>query len=85
MKVNTGAAYSIISESTGEAAFPDETLHPSGLILMSYTDERITGGTPNVQVKHGNQAAKIKLVVVGKEGPSIIERNWLKYIRLEYL
>ena len=40
MEVDTGAALSIISESTRKAVFPDEKLRPSNIVLKTYTEEK---------------------------------------------
>ena len=85
MEVDTGAALSVISETTRLAVFPEETLHPSKLILKTYTDERMeVTGTLNVRVRYGDQKQKLVLVVVTGDGPSLLGRNWLKYIRLDW-
>jgi len=39
MEVDTDAALSVISESTRQTLFADETLHPSNLVLKTYTNE----------------------------------------------
>ena len=50
MEVDTGAALLIISEATRKFMFADETLHPSSLVLKTYTDERMeVMGTLNMQ------------------------------------
>ena len=41
-------------------------------------------GQLNVRVKYGVQEAKLVLVVVGGNGPSLFGRNWLKYLRLDW-
>ena len=41
MEVDTGAMFSIISEATRKAVFLNETLHPSDLVLKTYTDEHM--------------------------------------------
>ena len=85
MEVDTGAALSVISETTRWAVFPNDTLHPSSLILKTYTDERMeVTGTLNVRVRYGEQKQKLVLVVVAGDGPSLLGRNWLKYIRLDW-
>lgn len=85
MEVDTGAALSVISEATRLTHFPKETLHPSNLILKTYTDECLTvKGTLNMHVQYGEQKQKLVLVVVSGNGPSLIGRNWLKYIRLDW-
>ena len=84
MEVDTGAALSVISESTRLEIFPEETLHPSNLIMKIYTDQRIeVRGTLNIRVIYNNQKQKLVLVVVAGNGPRLLGRNWLKYICLD--
>ena len=35
-------------------------------------------------VQYGNQRAELELVVVGREGPSQLGRDWLKKIKLDW-
>ena len=85
MEVDTGAAVSIISNSTRKALFPNFQLHESNLVLKTYTEEpmKIIDNL-HVDVQYGSQQAKLVLVVVGGSGPSLFGRNWLKYIRLDW-
>ena len=41
MEVDTGAALSVISETTKNRTFPKEKLHSTDLILKTYTDEQL--------------------------------------------
>ena len=85
MEVDTGAAFSVISEVTRQAVFAKETLHPSDLVLKTYTDERMNvKGTINMRVQYEDQKQKLVLVVVEGNGPSLLGRNWLKYLRLDW-
>ena len=85
MEVDTGAAVSIISDSTRRKLFPLLKLHKSQLILKTYTDEQMQiVGQLNVRVQYGEQTAPLVLVVVAGNGPSLFGRNWLKYIRLDW-
>ena len=85
MEVDTGAAFSVISEVTRQAVFARETLHPSDLVLKTYTDEHMNvKGTINMRVQYGDQKQKLVLVVVEGNGPSLLGRNWLKYLRLDW-
>ena len=70
---------SIITEATRKAAFPNQILHPSDLVLKTYADECMkVKGTLNMRVTYGNQKQKLVLVVVEGNGPSLPGRNWLK-------
>ena len=81
MEVDTGAAFSVISEANRQAVFPNQTLHPSDLVLKAYTDKYMkVKGTLNMRVTYGDQKQKLVLVVVEGNGPSLLGRNWLKYL-----
>ena len=85
MEVDIGAAFSVISEVTRRAVFEKETLYPSDLVLKTNTDERMkVKGTLNMRVQYGDQKQKLVLVVVEGNGPSLLGRNWLKYLRLDW-
>ena len=85
MELDTGAAVSIISDETRKTLFADQKLRKSTLVLKTYTEEPMqVVGQLNVRVKYGVQEAKLVLVVVGGNGPSLFGRNWLKYLRLDW-
>ena len=85
MEVDTGAALSLISDATRQALFPREKLHPTKIILKTYTDDPLEVKEKlHMHVQYGDQKEKLALVVVGGNGPSLLGRNWLKYIRLNW-
>ena len=85
MEVDTGADISIISEDTRKTLFPAQKVYKSDLILKTYTGEPIRIiGQLRVRVQYGDQFAKLILVVVEGSGPSLLGRNWLKYLRLDW-
>lgn len=85
MEVDTGAAVSIISETTRKSTFPSATLHQSSLKLKTYTGERINVlGELHTTVQHRNQSESLHLVVVAGDGPSLFGRNWLRHIQLDW-
>ena len=85
MEVDTGADISIISDETRKALFPTQKVYKSDLILKTYTGEPIQIiGNLHMQVHYGEQFAKLVLVVVEGNGPSLLGRNWLKYLRLDW-
>ena len=72
MEVETGAAVSIISNTTHKELFPRLKLNPSKLILKTYTDERMQiVGQLNVCVQYREQRKPLALVVVSGDGPSL--------------
>ena len=85
MELDTGADLSIISEATRKTLFPNLRIHKSTVTLKTYTEEPIKlVGNLHVHVKYKGQQAKLVLIVVEGKGPSLLGRNWLKYIRLDW-
>ena len=81
MEVDTGAAFSLISEATFNKLWNSDTKPPlqsSGLPLplRTYTGEPIQVlGSINVTVKDNQQETQLPLLVVGGDGPSLLGRN----------
>ena len=85
MELDTGAAFSVISEATYKATYANLKLRKSNVLLKTYTDERIPViGQLNVHVRYGEQSASLVLLVVAGDGPTLLGRNWLRYIRLDW-
>ena len=86
MELDTGAAVSIISDTTRKAIFPTSQLQTSSVNLKTYTGEPIqVAGELLVNVQHGQQEAKqLPLIVVTGNGPSLLGRNWLQHVRLDW-
>ena len=84
-----GAAFSIISEDTyknlwSHTASP-ALKHTTGLLLKTYTGESISlKGQIEVQVAYNGQSKMLNLLVVKGHGPSLIERDWLRAITLDW-
>ena len=85
MEVDTGAAVSIISERTKAEVLPQMQLQSSNVILKTYTDQRMSVmGQLMVKVTYGQQNKHLPLLVVQGEGPSLLGRNWLTDIKLNW-
>ena len=85
MELDTGAEVSIILEKTRKEIFPEVKLRPSELKLKTYTNEpmKVTG-TLKVKVQYEDQFQKLVLVITPGNGPSLLGRNWLNYINLNW-
>ena len=69
-EVDTGAALSIALEKTRKAAFPEEKLMPSKLVLKTYINEPMqVMGTLNIEVQYEDQLKKMVLLVIAGDGP----------------
>lgn len=85
MEVDTGAAVSLVSEKTYRSLFIDTPLQESTASLKTYSGESIkVVGQREVEVLAEGQTAKLPLIVVAGEGPSLFGRDWLKTIRLDW-
>ena len=84
MELDTGAAYTLVSETIFNQFWKRE-LQPSQVRLTAYSGDEIpVVGSTEVCVNYGSQVATLPLLVVKGEGPSLLGRNWLKEIRLDW-
>ena len=86
MEVDTGAGVSIASESVLASLLPSVKLQKSSVVLRTYTGEQIpVKGSICVDVVYGQQHHKnLKLLVVQGSGPSLMGRDWLKVVKLDW-
>ena len=85
MEVDTGESVSIISQATFDELWPNRSKAPSSIRLQSYTGDLISVvGSIEVTAEYQEQTATLPLVIVEGNGPSLLGRNWLKQIRLDW-
>ena len=85
MEVDTGAAVSVISACTKEARLPAAVMKKSGVVLTTYSGEQMkVAGKLEVRVKYGEQTGLFTLYVVEGAGPTLVGRDWLRQIRLDW-
>ena len=88
MEVDTGATASLISDSTLKSLWSDGNappLRPTDVKLRTYTGEELKVlGSLDVTVRYGAQKEEMSLLVVPGTGPSLLGRDWLKRIRLDW-
>ena len=85
LEIDTGASLTLVSERTLRDNLPDLKLSPSEISLRSYSGESIPVlGSVNVTVKYSNQEASLPLIVVKGDGPSLLGRNWLSHLKLNW-
>ena len=85
MEVDTGAAVSIISQKIHASLFPRAPLHVPKVKLRTYTSDPIhVVGQRTVEVKYQGYTGQHDLYVVAGNGPSLIGRDWLTHIRLDW-
>ena len=85
MEVDTGASVSIMSEATFGELWPGPVLQPSQVRLQSYLKETIpVVGCCYVNLEYKGQTAKLPLLIVAGSGPTLLGRDWLGHIRLDW-
>lgn len=85
MELDTGAAVSVISEDAQRRLFPATALKRTSVVLRTYTGEPIrVAGQLDVEVQYGSQKCTLPLVVVAGKGPTLLGRDWLQYIQLDW-
>ncbi len=86
MELDTGATVSIMSQEKFVRLFPSTPIPRSKVELQTYTGEqmKVLGEVP-VRVSYQQQPAQdLPLVVVEGNGPSLLGRNWLHHIKLDW-
>ena len=85
MEIDTGASVSLVSRATYQQLFKDKRMEESGLQLKTYGGQSLkVVGSLMVNVCHGNQTAQLPLVVVEGHSPSLLGRDWLAKLRLDW-
>ena len=85
MEVDTGASVSLMGEDYYHKIFPGHSLNNSEVRLQTYLGEAIPViGSVVVNVEYEGQHAELPLVVVKGSGPTLLGRNWLKAIMLNW-
>ena len=88
MEVDTGASLSLISETTYKKLWESDTLpelQQTTVKLRTYTGEEMRVlGCINVRVQSKEQEAQLPLLVVKGRGPSLLGRNWLTQLCLNW-
>ena len=82
MEIDTGEALSLVSEATFEKLWKEKpALAPSQVRLCSYSGEPIPViGSVEVNVAYKQQSARLPLLVVLGDGPSLLGRNCLSQL-----
>lgn len=75
----------LVSKQKFKQLFPGKALKLSSILLLTYSGQPLTAlGEIEVTVTFPAQQAKLPLMVVTGTGPSLLGRNWLSTIRLNW-
>ncbi len=87
MEIDTGAAISVMNEHTYQSLWPQRKppIKPTSVRLKTYTGEHIVvKGIIRARVLYKAQQADLELLVVAGNGPSLLGRDWLEHLRLDW-
>ena len=86
MEVDTGATLSLMSETTYRKLWKvPPKLKPTTARLSTYSGQRlVVTGTLSVEVKYEAQQVVLSILVVQGSGPTLLGRDWLKHIQLNW-
>ena len=87
MELDTGASVTIMSERTYRSLWPVDPppLTQSSMSLKTYTGEKMQVlGCAWVRVVYKEQRVELPLLIVGGRGPSLLGRNWLTQLQLDW-
>lgn len=85
MQVDTGAAVSLVSQTTSKEMLPHRTPQPSNITLKTYTGEIVpVKGVIEVTVELNMQKRKLPLYVIEGNHPALLGRTWLEKIKLNW-
>ena len=83
MEIDTGAAVSILSSTDYDKHFSHIAMKTSPIMLQTYTGEQVKV-LGEIEVLVEGQEKKLPLVVVNGQGPSLLGRNWLQMLKLNW-
>ena len=85
MELDTGATITIMSETKFKETFPRAKVEKSNIRLKTYTGESLpVVGEVVVKVNHNKQVKDLTLTIVGGDGPTLLGRDWLKHLKLNW-
>ena len=85
MEVDTGASVSVISKFTYWHIFRKYKLQKSLVHLTTYGGEPLAVlGEFEIDICHREKKAQLPLLVIDRDGPSLLGRNWLACFQLDW-
>ncbi len=74
-----------MSYSTLSSTWPTPEIKPTQAKLRTYTGEEIVvKGAVDVKVRYGGQEAEVSLIIVDGQGQTLLGRDWLRHLRLDW-
>ena len=83
MEIDTGSAVSIMSESLFSSVFETANLQETETKLCTYSGEQLpVKGKFSCEVHYKGQTFTLPLIVLAREGPTLLGRDWMQQISL---
>ena len=85
MEIDTGASRSLMSKRAYQSLWPKRELQASSVKLQTYSKEPLhVLGAIQVSATYEHQSERLTLLVVEGDGPTLLGRDWLSIIRLDW-
>ena len=85
MEIDTGSAVSIMSESLFSSVFKTANLQETETKLCTYSGEQLpVKGKFTCEVCYKGQTFTLPLIVLAGEGPTLLGRDWMQQISLDW-
>ena len=85
MEIDTGSAVSIISDTVFSSVFELANLQETEVKLCTYSGEQLpVKGKITCEVSYNGQSYTLPLIVLVGEGPTLLGRDWIQQIRLDW-
>ena len=85
MEVDTGASFSVVSKATYDYLFSSLPLQHCDVKLKTYTGKALPMfGQFVTDVQYKDQELPLLFIVSGKDGPSLLGRDWIYSLRLDW-
>jgi hypothetical protein len=85
MQVDTGASVSVMSADKFYKLFPNVTIKRSNILLVTYSQQQLKlVGEVEMNVKYKDKLYALNLKIVNGNGPTLLGRDWLQYIKLDW-
>ena len=85
MEIDTGSSVSITSDSVFSSVFETATLQETEVKLCTYSGEQLpVKGKITCEVSYEGQTYTLPLIVLAGEGPTLLGRDWMQQIRLDW-
>ena len=85
MEIDTGASVSVVPKSFYKQYLAHMQLNQTAKKLKSYSEDKLKVlGELDVNITYKEQQARLPLVVIAGNRPTLLGRNWLRKLKLDW-